>query len=93
MKPQLTLEAFADWCEKQPARRKYDWASEQNCAVAQYAAFLGMTEHFSSRFMIEGHEGFWVQAEQIALRDDYVDIDTFGRLATRLRTASAKATS
>lgn len=88
MRPQLTIEAFADWCEKQPAEKSYNWASEDNCACAQYAKALGMPDAFEGRYSTDG---FWAKADQIALRDDFIFradwSDTFGNLAARLRAA------
>lgn len=91
MKPQLTIEAFADWCEKRPAGDGYNWADEDNCATAQYAKSLGMLEAFSRRNK-PGASKFWCAGEQIALRDDYFEAgfrDTFGALAARLRRAAS----
>ncbi|TPN03837.1 hypothetical protein FJ973_29790 [Mesorhizobium sp. B2-1-3] len=76
MKPQLTIEAFADWCEKQPAERKYPFMSMDDCACAQYAKALGIGNWVSA-------STFWRVAEDIALDRPW----TFGALAARLRAA------
>lgn len=39
-KPVLSLEAFADWCEKQ-GDREYNYCDPDNCAISQYFHFLG----------------------------------------------------
>jgi hypothetical protein len=78
MKPQLTLEAFADWCEKQPADLAYDYMDLENCAVAQYARSLGTKSPFIT------HSRFWSNSESLAA----LSPRTFGALAARLRAAS-----
>lgn len=43
MRSPLSLEAFADWLEQQPATATYDYTESDNCAVAQYLRSLGLT--------------------------------------------------
>ena len=78
MKPQLSLEAFADWCEKQPADRTYTYANKENCACGQYADSLGLSDWsiWNSKF--------WYEADSVAL---LTGERTFGALASRLRSA------
>ncbi len=45
MKPQLTIEAFADWCEKQPADGVYDYTHSSSCAVAQFLQSAGVQNY------------------------------------------------
>ena len=42
MKNQLTLSAFADWCEKQPPEREYNYMNNRNCAGCQYLKAIGL---------------------------------------------------
>lgn len=72
MKNMLTLEAFADWCEKQPVGKVYPYTDVKNCACSQYAKSLGVKVAFGS---------FWYKAEFIAAKHPR----TFGALAGRLR--------
>jgi len=86
-KPVLSLEAFADWCEKQ-GDREYDYLDPGNCAVAQYAVFLGMKDQW-----LAYRNPFWHEANTIAgdFDGDYGQdevLDTFSGLAARLRSAS-----
>lgn len=37
---QYTLEAFAEFCEKQPADKEYDYCTAAECAVAQYLSSI-----------------------------------------------------
>lgn len=80
MKPQLSIEAFAAWCEKQPAERRYNYHSSEVCACGQYAAILGMKEYawIDSYW---GETSFWRRANGQAQIEPY----TFGALAARLR--------
>ena len=84
MKPQLTLEAFADWCEKQPADKAYDYWSYEFCACGQYATSLGLsTAEWKRAFDKQSHRprgGFWWDANYAACL-----AGTFGDLAQRLR--------
>lgn len=76
MKPVLSIEAFADWCEKQPPEKGYVYADVCNCACGQYAQSLGLN-HWSP-FDSE----FWFAADNEA---SWTDERTFGALAARLR--------
>lgn len=76
MKPQLTLEAFADWCEKQPADQRYRYLSLRNCACAQFA------QHNKVGDWMDTSE-FWMSADDYAVKEPH----TFGALALRLRAA------
>jgi hypothetical protein len=80
----LTIEAFAEWAERQPADKSYHWFSEDDCAAAQYAKFLGLHRDF-----LERESGsFWNRASKAAL-DMRRARHTFGALAKRLRSLSA----
>lgn len=41
MKNPISLDAFADWCAKQPADKHYDYHAVRDCAFAQYLRSLG----------------------------------------------------
>ena len=77
MKPQLTIEAFADWCEKQPADKRYNYENSSECAVAQYLTHLGAV-----KVKLWSHE---VEAAFGNVVDE--SPWTFGALAARLRAA------
>lgn len=82
MKNMLSIEAFADWCEKQPADKAYDYLDPYNCACAQYAANLGL----AYRVICPSETGsFWERAEWIAVPDDNFSTASFSDLAARLR--------
>lgn len=88
MKPQLTIEAFADWCSKQPADRGYNYHCAEACACGQYAASLGMKEYA----WIDGYWGetsFWRSANNHAR----IEPHTFGSLSLRLRQSSSRSGS
>ncbi len=82
MKPQLTLEAFAEFCEGKPAGDVYNWADFENCACGQYATSLGIPISETEKF--NGEHTFWYKAQWNAMM---VSPRTFGALATRLRAA------
>lgn len=83
MKPQLTIEAFADWCEKQPAEKSYDYMDTTNCAFCQYLRSLGIEANV-------GQTRYYV-GDALRPMPDGIDravdlgVRTFGALAARLR--------
>jgi hypothetical protein len=81
MKPQLTIEAFADWCERQPAERAYDYHDYRTCACAQYAATIGLSPDEWIDKAIGCPETMWGTANCEANSKPW----TFGALAIRLR--------
>lgn len=84
-KPVLTLEAFADWAEKQPADKAYQFTSLANCACAQYARSLGID------WLSTPVADFWVHANHIAADWGGDRGYTFGALASRLRAIPSPA--
>jgi len=80
-KPVLSLEAFADWCEKQ-GDREYDYWDIKDCAVRQYARFLGME--------VDSFIGPpWGEMNAAAAQHEFAkDVTTFSALAARLRSSS-----
>lgn len=44
MKDPLTLEAFMEWVDKQPAELEYNWSSFTECPIASYSRFIGMDD-------------------------------------------------
>lgn len=82
MKNLLTLESFADWAEKQPAEKEYDYSRSQYCAAAQYLQSIGVVDYARPSWDLPAG---WAKA-----LNPFNDLDcTFGALATRLRKASA----
>ena len=87
MKHPLSLEAFADFCDKQ-GDREYNWYDGQACTCAQYAEFLGMTQPWLYR----EPGSRWSQLSLIA-SPKYHETDDrvpFSALAARLRLEAAK---
>lgn len=83
-KPVLSLEAFADWCEKQ-GDREYDYYESRVCAVAQYANFVGLDELYHAEQMNFSSQHFFVaMSDGPACTRPW----TFSALAARLRSAS-----
>lgn len=82
MKPQLSLEAFADWCEKQPADEYYQYSVPSQCACAQYQKSLGI--YRPGWLCYAAGNSFWLIADGFARVGPY----TFGALAARLRAAA-----
>lgn len=80
MKNPLSLEAFADWCEKQPKDKTYRYVEPTECACAQYAKFLGIQNWIGAA----GAGSFWGRADYEA----FYGHRNFGALAARLREAS-----
>jgi hypothetical protein len=81
VKPQLSLEAFADWAEKQPAKQKYDYWDTETCACTQFANSAGIVR------ITDDIRDFWVNAQSIACELPR----TFGALAARLRARGGQA--
>ncbi len=79
MKPQLTLEAFAEFCEGKPAGQVYCYFDTGHCACAEYARHLGIDYQVA-----QGK--FWAKAEFHAANWDGKKA-TYGALAARLRAA------
>jgi hypothetical protein len=88
MKPQFTIEAFADWCEKRPAAEAYNICHTNICAVAQYANALGFSRGSMPDFSIDAG---WRQIPIVGLTNRIMCAKphTFGALAQRLRKAAA----
>lgn len=82
MRNTLSTEAMADWCDKQPANKWYDYCRADVCALTQYAASLGMETPYAGGFncLVVTSE-FWRAANRAAIRGKH----TFGKLAERLR--------
>ncbi len=87
MKPILTTEAFADWCEKQPADKHYEYVDSDVCACSQYAQFIGLLQQDGMpawRKAFYDGSPFWIEADDLAAGLPF----TFGALAARARSAS-----
>jgi hypothetical protein len=80
----LTIEAFAEWAEKQPADKEYDYLSN-HCACGQYAEAIGVQGDFLSILGASKENSFWDIVDTVACRGTR----TFGALAKRLRSLSA----
>lgn len=80
MKNPLTLEAFAEWAERQPADKVYDYRDCAVCACGQYAASLGISKDWLTG-ELTGESEFWVEANYQAYHEPH----NFGALAKRLR--------
>ena len=75
MRPQITVEAFAEFCERKPAGERYDFTEMKRCAVAQFLQSVGvqnfalLSNEIPEAFKNPVQFGDW----------------TFGALAARLR--------
>jgi hypothetical protein len=88
MRNPLSLEAFADWCEKQPADEEYDVWQPSSCAVALYAQSLGF-KRATDNGRIETHDGRVLPIDGFKFRMIARHPYTFGALAKRLRGVSS----
>lgn len=88
MRNPLTLEAFADWCEKQPPETAYNYSNSKECAVTTYLKSLGLP-------CLSSAMGYWRDYDRVK-HDLNGNFDhsasplprTFGALAQRLRAAA-----
>lgn len=90
MKPQLSLEAFAEFCERKPAHEEFNICSPRICAVGLFAKSLGFERGSDPDFAIDAGRGRSLPIQGLT---DKIMCDgerTFGALAARLR-AAAKA--
>ena len=84
MKNMLTIEAFAEWAEKQPADGTYDYMNSCGCAFQQYALVVGLENPMVG-------STFWYVGGVKRPLPEWIDIavsgqpHTFGALASRLR--------
>lgn len=88
MKNMLTIKAFAEWCEKQPADKLFDGYNPSECAVGQYAkslGFVGSTGGF--KINIGGYKGVAIHGLDPLDITEFIRerrLQTFGALASRL---------
>ena len=79
MRSPFTLEALADWLERQPPEKEYDWFDCANCALGQYARSLGLTyEELPLTFRYDGN-GVTTSLDLLE------EVETFGKAAARAR--------
>lgn len=78
MKNALTLEAFADFCERK-GEQKYNYMNPKKCALAQYAKSLGIEYRPIVYVFVET---FWEKAEYAA---SHTFPRTFSALAKFIR--------
>lgn len=84
----VSLRAFAEWLEKQPADKTYSYITPHECAIAQYLQSTGVSWSESSiKLPIDPDaDGFWL--EEIVNNPD-MDF-TFGGAHRRARAALAR---
>jgi len=85
-KPVLSLEAFADWCEKQ-GDREYEYTDPDDCAITQYLRFLGF-ENVSVVMNFYIMNGEFRELPENFSGHAIRKPRTFSALAARLRSAS-----
>ena len=85
MKPQLTLEAFAEFCEGKPADEVYCYMDDGHCACAEYARSLGIAYRVANPI---SYGSFWERAEHHAISVWQDGAATYGALAARLRASA-----
>lgn len=83
MRHPISIEAFAEWCERKPADEEYEWVNVRTCAIKQYAKFLGGNVHENYMAVACMPVGRF-DGEYMALMRPH----TFGALAARLRNAN-----
>lgn len=96
MKNPISIEAFADWCDKQSADRVYDYKNGHECAFAQYLVALGFMPCVNEEAYCLDH--LLMTKDLSAWRPLPFGLDlavyefprTFGALAGRLRAACAE---
>ena len=96
MRNPLSIEAFADWCEKKPADETYDAGDTHACALAQYARSIGfphgMGNGCGTGIYMRRFFGDWRQVTFLPSKNNLgtplSKPHTFGALAKRLREAS-----
>lgn len=86
MKPQLTIEALIEFCERKPADEAYDVFDVSNCAIAQFGKSIGF-KGSSGTFMLVDEAGRHAQIAGFKRAGMYRTPWTFGALAARLRAA------
>lgn len=84
MKPQFTIEAFADFCAKKPANEKYDYGWPRACACGQFFASLGIEAGYAGLGQWASY-GNPISASLAFDNAAKTKPHTFGALATRLR--------
>jgi len=90
MRNPLSLEAFAEWLEQQPAEKSYDFFEPANCAIAQYMRHLGFRHVVYSTFdcrPMQGDDGPTLPREMIDVVVRAAGEGTFGRAARYARLA------
>ena len=84
MSDNLTLSAFAEFCESKPADESYYYDDVTRCACGQYASAIGEPRFFYKAIGFNTpQDPFWDKADRLACYFPR----TFGALATRLRSA------
>lgn len=81
MRNPLTIEAFLEFAEKQPADGAYHYDDWELCACAQYAGTLGLVSDDWIMSAMINPEGFWITANRAAAGWPR----TYQALASRLR--------
>lgn len=94
MKPQLTIEAFADWCEKQPPEKEYNYCDEPHCAMSQFVKSIGFDTEAVVDCLFGGvyfrlSDGRQIDLPQAFSDAAIADPQTFGALASRLRRSAS----
>lgn len=90
MKNLLTKEAFAGWCEKQPADKEYHYTDSRGCPVFLYLKFAGLHPHSVGPDDWASKSWMGLKLTERPLPDGWNDAavsfpHTFGALAARLR--------
>lgn len=87
MKPQLTKEAFANFCASKPKSEEFNLYSTNRCAVAQFAHSLGFRGAWPD-FSIDAGRGRSLIIKGVTTKMVCDGKRTFGALAKRLGSAS-----
>ncbi len=82
----LTREAFAEWCEKQPADKEYDYWC-RNCAIGQFMTASGFEVEAVGLGRVITSDGEEFRIPRLLDRASFEEPRSFGALASRLRAA------
>lgn len=88
MKPAISREAFAEFCESKPADEEYDYFDGTKCAFAQFLTSIGKRDPlvFGRIWRADGRPEEHAIPHGVAMALSYEPY-TFGALAARLREA------
>ncbi len=90
MRHPLSLEAFAQWLEQQPAAEQYDFPNPYECAICRYLDHIGLARSRVDTDTIYGPDGNPIMAlpeywNDVSKSCQINGLSTFGAAAARAR--------